>query len=424
MRLVIIAVLVLFAAMLVAPFAVRNSVSAQSGTEAPTGFDNLTNGFTLQTDHDKNREEFENEETVAEGLGPVFTARSCASCHGQPITGGGSQVLHTQAGHLDPSGNYLGATAELGDGSVFSLVPFSGFIWPRAICSGAQMRLPETGSSEPIRSSRIALTALGVGFVEAIPDNTIIGIAIGQPGQSGGKIAGEVVVAPIFDNGTLSFGVGRFGWKSGISSLLTFSAAAYVADLGITNRIFSTETVSQCDTVPDPEDSPNKPVGKQGIDALANFMRATKAPPRDAVLAATTDAQAGSQLFNQIGCAICHVATIQTAPAGTVINGGAFAVPPALGNKIIHPYSDFLLHDVGTGDGTVILGEPQSMANKLRTSPLWGVRMRNRLMHDGESRTFTEAILRHAGEATDVKNNFGSLSDSQKAQVIKFLKSL
>jgi CxxC motif-containing protein (DUF1111 family) len=206
--------------------------------------------------------------------------------------------------------------------------------------------------------------------------------------------------------------------------LLTFAATAYLADLGITNRIFPNEVVSQCDTVPDPEDSPLKPVGKQGIDALANFMRSTKAPPRDITLAGAPDAQVGSLLFNQIGCAICHVPTIQTAPAGTVINGGAFAVPPALGDKIIHPYSDFLLHDVGTGNGMVPVGAPQSTANKLRTQPLWGVRMRNRLMHDGESRTFTEAILRHAGEATDVTNNFNSLSGPQKAQLIKFLKSL
>jgi len=423
MRRLMITVLALFAATLLSPLALRNTVSSQSGTEAPTGFDNLTNGFALQTDHDKNREEFEHEETIAEGLGPVYTARSCASCHGHPVSGGGSQVVHVQAGHLDLSGNYVGATAELGDGSVFSLVPLSGFIWPRAICSDAQMRLLETGGSEPIRSSRIALSALGAGFVEAIPDNTIIAIAFSQPGQSGGNIAGEVVVAPVFDAG-LTFAVGRFGWKSGVSSLLTFSAAAYLADLGITNRIFSTEVISQCDGVTDPEDRPNKPVGKQGIDALANFMRGTKAPPRDATLAATADAQAGSQIFNQIGCAICHVPTIRTAPAGTVINGGAFTIPPALGDKIIHPYSDFLLHDVGTGDGTVILGEPQSTANKLRTAPLWGVRLRNRLMHDGESRTFTEAILRHAGEAIVVKNNFLSLGEMQKAQLIKFLKSL
>jgi CxxC motif-containing protein (DUF1111 family) len=418
-----IAVLLLCTAALASSSAFTNTVANQTVTEAPTGFDNLSNGFVSQTDHDRNREEFEKEETVAEGLGPVYTARSCASCHGHPNTGGGTQATHVQAGHLDLSGNYVGATAELGDGSLFPLAPFSGFIWPRAICPDAQMRLAETGTSEPIRSSRIALSALGDGFVEAIPDNTIIAIALSQPTQSGGKIAGEVAFAPVFDAG-FTVAVGRFGWKSGISSLLTFAAAAYVADLGITNRIFGNEFVSLCDTVPDPEDSPRKPVGKQGIDAIANFMRATKAPPRDTVLAATTDAQTGAQLFNQIGCAICHVSTIQTAPAGTLINGGAYTVAPALGDKIIHPYSDFLLHDVGTGDGVVSVGGTQSSRNKLRTQPLWGVRMRNRLMHDSESRTFTEAILRHAGEATDVTSNFSSLSDTQKAQLIKFLKSL
>src|SRR5262249_32832891 len=286
--------------------------------EAPTGFNNLTNGFIPQTEHDKNREEFEHQETIAEGLGPVYTARSCASCHGHPVTGGSGVVTATFAGHLDGSGNYTGATAELGDGSVFSLAPVFGFIWPRAICSDAQVRLPETGESEPIRSSVTALRVLGLGFVEAIPDNTIIAIAAGQPGQSGGKIAGEVAFAPVFDAvPNISFAVGRLGRKGAASSLLSFAATAYLGDLGITNRIFPNEFVSQCDTVPDPEDSPNKPVGKQGIDALANFMRSTKTPPRDVLLAASSDAQAGSQIFNQIGCAICHVPTIQSAPPGT-----------------------------------------------------------------------------------------------------------
>jgi CxxC motif-containing protein (DUF1111 family) len=333
-------------------------------------------------------------------------------------------VLHVIAGHRDSSGNFVGATAELGDGSAFPLVQQSGILSPRAICSDAQMRLPETGQSEPIRSSRIALSALGDGFVEAIPDTTLVAIAAGQPAQSDGHIAGEVGIAPVFDSGQVTFAVGRFGWKNEGSSLLTFAALAYLGDLGITNRLFPNENVPECDTVPDPEDDHGQPPGHQGIDALADFLRATKVPPRDAFLAATADAQAGSVHFNQIGCAICHVPTLQTAPAGTVINGGTFTIPSALGDKLIHPYSDFLLHDVGTGDGTVMFGAAQSTANKLRTAPLWGVRMRNRLIHDGESRTFTEAILRHHGEATDVVNQFNNLSNTEKAQLIKFLKSL
>jgi CxxC motif-containing protein (DUF1111 family) len=117
------------------------------------------------------------------------------------------------------------------------------------------------------------------------------------------------------------------------------------------------------------------------------------------------------------------VSTIVTAPAGTMINGGTLTVPDALGNKIIHPFGDFLLHDVGTGDGIVQNGG-QDTANKLRTPPLWGVRMRNRLMHDGNSLTFENAIERHRGEADDASDNFRRLSPRQRNALIEFLRSL
>ena len=152
-------------------------------------------------------------------------------------------------------------------------------------------------------------------------------------------------------------------------------------------------------------------------------MRATKAPSRDHALAATADAQAGRNIFDSIGCDICHVMSITTAQTGTTINGEAFTVPAALGNKIIHPFGDFLLHDVGTGDGIVQNGG-QASQNTMRTAPLWGVRTRDRLMHDGESLTRNDAILRHAGEATFVINNYKNLSTGQKNQLITFINSL
>jgi CxxC motif-containing protein (DUF1111 family) len=159
-------------------------------------------------------------------------------------------------------------------------------------------------------------------------------------------------------------------------------------------------------------------------------MRASKAPSRDTRLAATSDSQIGASLFHSVGCDICHIPTLTTAPAGTLINGGAFAVPAALGNKNIHPYSDFLLHDVGTGDGiaqTNVAGSnslDQSTQNKMRTAPLWGMRTRNELMHDAETYTRNEAILRHANEANGVINNYRALSTTQKNQLITFLNSL
>src|SRR5262249_5322183 len=120
---------------------------------------------------------------------------------------------------------------------------------------------------------------------------------------------------------------------------------------------------------------------------------------------------------------ICHVRSIATAPAGTVINGGAFGVPAALGNKVVHPVSDFLLHEVRPRDRIVPDGPPSTI-DKLRTPPLWGVRTCDRLMHDGLSLSFNEAILRHGGEASSVISRYTRLSEREKTQVITFLKSL
>ncbi|MBO0725929.1 MAG: hypothetical protein J2P52_10040, partial [Blastocatellia bacterium] len=206
--------------------------------------------------------------------------------------------------------------------------------------------------------------------------------------------------------------------------LVSFSADAYLNEMGITSPLQPTEntcngaSVASIDTVPDPEDEDGADVA-----AFARFMRATKAPPRDTALAATSDAQTGAALFNAIGCNICHVTSITTSPAGTVINGGAFTIPAALGAKIIHPYSDFLLHNVGTGDGIVQNGG-QGTRNQLRTPPLWGMRTRDRLGHDGETVNRNEMILRHFGQANPVINNYISLSDNQKNQLITFLNSL
>jgi CxxC motif-containing protein (DUF1111 family) len=133
---------------------------------------------------------------------------------------------------------------------------------------------------------------------------------------------------------------GRFGWKNQHASLLSFAADAYLNEQGITSRLNPIDTTQLCKTTTDPEDVDND------IDEFATFIRGTKVPPVDAGLLATPDAQAGQQIFTQIGCATCHVASITTAPTGTVINGGTFTVPAALGGKVIHPYGDFLLHDI------------------------------------------------------------------------------
>jgi CxxC motif-containing protein (DUF1111 family) len=206
--------------------------------------------------------------------------------------------------------------------------------------------------------------------------------------------------------------------------------------MGITSRLAPSEVTVLCDTVKDPEDAPDDEEIAD-IDRFARFMRATKAPPRDARLAETANAQKGSRLFDSIGCATCHVRTLETAAAGTRVNGGAFSVPPALAGKTFHPFGDFLLHDVGTGDGIALATvehfgaafskmQPsyEPTANRMRTPPLWGVRLRPRLMHDGRSLTFSAAILRHRGEATVERRKFLGLKEGEKQQLLAFLRSL
>src|SRR5262249_4706476 len=398
---------------------------AQSGTQAVSGFNTplnnnqssaVSNGFTTDTVFAADEGVFMEEEDIGDGLGPVYNARSCVDCHAQPGVGGTSQVTELRVGHNDARGNFVNPTIAINDGA--TSIPNRSLVNDRSVCAEATERAPGT---ETIHALRATTNVLGDGYVEAIDSNTLLAIANAQPGQSGGRIAGQFIQVPVSEAPGQMRG-GRFGWKNQQASLLSFAADAYVNEQGITSRLQPTDTTSLCDTVTDPEDH-NDASGLADIDHFARFMRATQAPPVDATLAATADARAGAQLFNAIGCNICHVTSITTAPAGTVINGGAFTVPAALGSKIIHPYSDFLLHNVGTGDGIVQNGG-QATANQMRTSPLWGGRTKDRLMHDLLSFTRNDSILRHAGEATGVINNYRALSTTQKNQLITFLQSL
>ena len=271
---------------------------------------------------------------------------------------------------------------------------------------------------DDIRTFRISTNTLGAGFVEAIANKTLLAIRDAQPQA----LRGTAVIVPVLEAGSASR-VGRFGWKSQHASLESFSADAYLNEMGVTSPLLPEENtsgshdVSKYDPVPDPDDD------GEDVKAFANFMRSTRAPSRGAITAAVT---AGEQLFTSIGCATCHVASITTAAPGTVINKGALQLPASLGNKIIHPYSDFLLHDIDTGDGIPIqpTDEFAVTANKIRTAPLWALRTRNRLMHDGLSFTREEAIARHGGQAKTVRAAFNALTAEQKANVIAFLNSL
>jgi CxxC motif-containing protein (DUF1111 family) len=283
--------------------------------------------------------------------------------------------------------------------------------------SAGPRAVPDT---ENIRTLRAVLNTLGDGFVEAVGDQTFLAIAANQPAQSNGMIQGEAIQVPILEAPGQT-GIGRFGWKDQDPTILSFSGDAYLNEMGVTNRLEPKEVTTVCKVTTDPEDKPDA-LGLADIDHFAQFIRGTQVPPRDAVLTATWNSIAGENLFNSIGCAICHVATLTTEPPGTIINGGAYTIPAALGNKIIHPYGDYLLHNVGTGDGIVQAG-PADTANKLRTAPLWGLRIKTRFMHDNASATLSDAIQRHGGEAQNIIASFNGLAAAQQQQLITFLQS-
>ena len=428
----------------VAAIGLTTAIAAVSQrSDAPTGFDNRSNGLVDDSTHQADQEAFDGVETVADGLGPLYNAQSCRECHQNPTSGGASQITELRVGHRGPDGRFKNADIPIARGRV--VIAGRTLVNDRAICPNAafpdseiQERVPDT---ETIRTTRASLNLLGDGLVEAVADQTLLDLGREQRRTTHGRIHGQALRVPIVE-APGSTGVARFGWKDQHASLLSFSGDAYLNEMGITNRLFPDEITTICNTVAEPNDQPDS-TGLEDIDRFARFVRASKAPARDTLLAETPKARSGSALFDKIGCAICHVRTLTTAAAGTTTNGGTFTIPPALGEQAFHPFGDFLLHNVGTGDG-IVMAMPEhygrrvyqivwrafsldSLArtqNKVRTAPLWGVRLRPRLMHDQASLTFRDAILRHRGEASGVTQRFRTLSRREQDAIIAFLRSL
>jgi CxxC motif-containing protein (DUF1111 family) len=406
------------------------AIAQQSLTEAPAAFatptlsqnagsQSISNGIAEPAGdtYALDQSVFEKRHGVDDGLGPVFNATACVDCHQNPVTGGPSQITEIRAGHLDANGNFVNPTITINEGT--NTIAGRSIVDDRATCPQAHEQVPD---NENIRALRAVLNTLGDGFVEAIDDNTLLTISANQAQSTNGRIHGEAVQVALFEAPGQTR-VGRFGWKDQHGSLLSFSADAYLNEIGITSRLRPKDATTVCKTTTDPEDQPDA-LGLADIDHFAQFMRGTQVPPRDLTLASTPDAQAGQVLFSKIGCGTCHMPTITTAAPGTVVNGGQFVIPDALGNKVIHPYGDFLLHDIGTGDG-IVQGGPPDTITKLRTAPLWGLRTKTRFMHDLKSEALADVIRRHRGEAGGVSERFREeLTPTQQQQLITFLNSL
>jgi CxxC motif-containing protein (DUF1111 family) len=425
--------LLLFAAALALPLSIPNSAESQSITEALTTdmdakTDDLFNNFGARgTPIDEcvaepepptargngrfedNKFIFSERETIADGLGPTYNDVGCVECHQSVDTGAFGQQMEFRAGHIN-NGQFVDA-------------PGGQLIHARGTDSDI---VEHISTAETVKAFRVVTSALGDGFVECIANGTLQNNVAAQPLAQRGTLTAVPVVEA---GGTLRNG--RFGWKSQHASLQSFAGDAYLNEMGITNPFDGTngltenpcstaEGVRNCtgppfDPVADPEDDGDD------VLAFADFMAATRAPGRQNPIPAA--AVRGDPLFNSVGCAVCHTRSFTTAAPGTSINGGAFIVPAALGNKIIHPFSDFALHDIGTGDG-IVQNAGQGSANQLRTAPLWGIRARNRFMHEGLNITIFDSIQLHAGQATTARNNFNALSGAQRNDLIAFVLSL
>jgi len=246
------------------------------------------------------RQTFKEVEGVADGLGPVFNADSCAACHNVGATGGGSERVETRFGRT-VSGAFDPMTSQGG-----SLIQAQG-IGAQGVCTFVGEQVPAEAT---IRARRRTTPLFGLGLVDSVPGVALVALAAhearSQPATAGRpNLVTDVV--------TGRQAVGKFGWKSQVPNLLHFSADAYVNEMGITSPFFRNENCPQgdcsllaCDPVADPEDD--------GTDVrrFNDFMRLLAPPPRPRLDCAGFG---GSLVFERIGCASCHVRTLVTGPS-------------------------------------------------------------------------------------------------------------
>jgi CxxC motif-containing protein (DUF1111 family) len=260
-----------------------------------------------------------------------------------------------------------------------------------------------------IVAHRRTVPTFGLGLVDAVPDAVFIALAQHEAATTP-QTAGRV--SPVIDPATGQTRVGRFGWKAQEPTLFAFAGDAYVNELGITTPLFPNENCpqGQCALLAanPARTQPNEP-DNDDVQLLAEFMSLLAPPPRGSV---GSNEQAGSAIFTTIGCADCHTPRLQTA-----------ANPVAALNQVAFaPYSDFLLHDMGSlGDGIV---QNTAGPREMRTAPLWGLRLQLTLLHDGRARNVDQAVLAHDGQARAARDHYANLNGTQKAQLQAFLHSL
>ena len=357
------------------------------------------------------RTHFMDEEGIADGLGPVFNEASCVACHltAGSAVGGSNGRLETRFGRVNFRGKFDALATQGGSllqDHAIGRQPSRDPANPNSFFVFNADSVPRQAN---VVAQRRTTPLFGLGLVDAVPDAEIRSIAANQR-ISAPFVAGTVAVVTDLTTGKPA--VGKFGWKNGNPTLLQFSADAYLNEMGITSPLFPNENCPEGDCTMMAQFNPRPDLNDaDGADVIAftNFMTFLAPPPRGAQTFATVR---GEAVFETIGCAVCHVATLVT---------GANAVP-ALHRKVFHPYSDFLLHDMGRlGDG---IAQGAAGRREMRTAPLWGVSASSTFLHDGRAMTITEAILAHDGQGRFARERFARLDGRSRAQLLAFLDSL
>ena len=438
-----VAVVLLIAAGAPAQFFLARDPGVRGG---PAGAGKMLDGLTPSqaTFFAAAQEEFEESDTLDEGLGPRFNLDGCAGCHSQPATGGTSPEVNPQvavatafgARNVVPSfidlngpvreARFKYTAAGVRDGRVHPLFVISGRNDGTADASGCTIQQENFDAQVAANNVifRIPTPVFGAGLIEQIPDrailanreaNTLVKAALGISGRPNHNGNDQTIT--------------RFGWKAQNKSLLIFSGEAYNVEQGITNDLFQTERdeTPSCQFATTPNDVMN--TDGTSVDVLSDTLRFAVfmrflAPPRPSpnTPGGFVSIARGRVLFGAIGCTLCHTPTLRTGPA-TI---------DALSSQPANLFSDLLLHNMGPGLADDVL-QGDAGGDEFRTAPLWGLGQRIFFLHDGRTNDLRQAIQAHksfgnlrfrSSEANVVVDRYNILGESQKQDVLNFLRSL
>jgi len=399
---------ILIAAAALAPLAQAQQVELQPrmGDALPTLSGAQTTAF------EDGLVEFDTILGLGDGLGPIFNDSSCGQCHSTPTVGGFATTAVTRFGKAASGPNPFDPLDNLG-GTLLQK-SFVGSLDP-----GCEETVPPEAD---VVVQRQTPHVFGAGLLEALDDAEIILNATFPPNPNVSGVAR--MVQPV-EGGPMR--PGRFGWKGGVATVLTFSADASLNELGLTTSFFPNDNAPNgdvsklgpplaCDMVPDPED-----VGDQRITRQTTFQAFLAAPPQT-----PRSGMTGEAVFNSVGCNACHIGSWTTGTHSEAV----------LSNVDIKPYSDFLLHDMGDdrltggdgcGDGIV---DGIATEREMQTRALWGLGQREAFLHDGRAtggsfgQNVDAAVHDHGGEAAFSRAAYEALGATQRAQIHEFLESL